>query len=873
MKTNQSPANFQDSYPGSRRASVRGRVIRALEYLFIFVLLFAFARDASGDPMGAEQASNAVTGWLRAGPSPLQMKLGQQVKRVQTFNDPQGTPLYHVVYLDPDGFVIVAADDLIEPIIGFASGGQFDPSTENPLGALVSRDLPERIARVKGVPAAKAQGRLLAAKNKWGQLKNVGPGGAGIKLDVPNVSDVRVAPLTQTTWNQATVAGGNACYNYYTPPNAAGSAANDVCGCVATAMSQLMRFWQCPVNGVGTAAFTIYVTDVAQSRNLRGGNGSGGPYDWNNMVLSPNGSSTTSQLQAIGALCADAGVSVNMQYDMGGSGSSGAYLEDVPGSLVNTFGYANAVCGDNGAANIGTGLIDMVNPNLDAGCPVLLGINDGYDGHAIVCDGYGYNLSTLYHHLNLGWSGSYTAWYNLPDIDAGGYAFDSVDSCVYNVWTNGTGEIISGRVTDGAGTPVAGAALTAARAGGGTYTATSDTRGIYALAKIPASSTYTVSASKTGYVFTNQIVVTGQSVNYSATSGNRWAINFMQSDSDNPTGFSATPAGSSSINLSWGKNPSGDNVMVAGNTNPTFGTPSGTYSVGDPIAGGGTVLYSGNATASAHTGLSGGTTCYYKAWSIRSGPGYSSGLMCSATTPHDLQFTEGFENGGSIPGGWSQEYVAGSVSWVFQSGDSYGHPVSAHGGNYNAVLFYAGYGDYRTRLVTPAINFGTATRNAQLTFWHYMEEWSSDQDQLRVYYKTSAGGAWTLLASYTSSLASWTQQTISLPNPNSTYYLAFEGADSYGFGVCIDDVAITADAPTLATPRIHLVLSGTNLVLNCANGTVLGTYCVLASTNLTAPWTNWPVVATNTFDLIGCSRFTNGVGPNFPQRFYLIRYQ
>ncbi len=171
---------------------------------------------------------------------------------------------------------------------------------------------------------------------------------------------------------------------------------------------------------------------------------------WSNMVLSPSGSSTVAQRQAIGALCADAGVSVNMDYNMSGSGESGAYMEDVQGALVNTFGYANAICGEiNGTTTIGAGLNGMVNPNLDAGCPVLFGINDGSSGHAIVCDGYGYNLSTLYHHLNLGWSGSYTAWYNLPTIDADGYTFNSVDSCIYNVWTNGTGEIISGRVTDG----------------------------------------------------------------------------------------------------------------------------------------------------------------------------------------------------------------------------------------------------------------------------------------------------------------------------------------------------------------------------------------------------------------------------------------
>ncbi len=38
------------------------------------------------------------------------------------------------------------------------------------------------------------------------------------------------------------------------------------------------------------------------------------------------------------------------------------------------FFYSNSVCGGNGNNNIGSGLIGMLNPNLDAGYPCLLSI-------------------------------------------------------------------------------------------------------------------------------------------------------------------------------------------------------------------------------------------------------------------------------------------------------------------------------------------------------------------------------------------------------------------------------------------------------------------------------------------------------------------
>jgi len=331
-------------------------------------------------------------------------------------------------------------------------------------------------------------------------------------MGLTSVPDVRVAPLVQTKWSQHSVCG-NYCYNYYTPNHY-------YCGCVATAMAQLMRYHQYPDTGIGVHYFMIEVNGYPRTVSTRGGDGYGGVYNWSDMVLVPSCSTTSTQRKAIGALCYDAGISVHTDYTPDGSG---APIFDVKPALTTTFKYDNAVNGYNDEENIGPGLIGMINPNLDYGSPVILAIWNDESGHAIVCDGYGYAApATLYHHLNMGWQGTDDAWYNLPTI----LDFDIVDTCIYNIFVDGTGEIISGRVTNALGDPISGATVTATGSVD-PYSTTTNANGIYALAKIPSASTYTISVTKTGYLFTDQIVTTGTSYDESNTSGNKWEIDFM----------------------------------------------------------------------------------------------------------------------------------------------------------------------------------------------------------------------------------------------------------------------------------------------------------------------------------------------------------
>lgn len=514
----------------------------------VLALLNVRLPTACAAPADSQRAKAVVLGWLKNNPKPLDTQLGGNVGRVETYQDATGADAYHVVYLEPSGFVVVAADDRIEPIICFAPTGVFDPSEKNPLGALVSRDMGARMAWVRAGAPAKAG---LATTAKWRQFEVGATNPMAQTKSLTSVSDVRIAPLTVTTWDQATAMGYGlaACYNYYTPPYAAGTVSNDVAGCVATMLAQFMYYYQYPTAGVGTAPFTIYTNNVATTRSLRGGDGNGGPYVWASMPASPSSTPSPSQCQAIGALVSDAGVSVGMNYSPGGSSAS---IYTAKNSLTNTFKYKNAVYGQV-QNNIDSNFLAMVNADLDARAPVLLAISDSSgDGHAVVADGYGYSSSTLYHHLNLGWSGYNTAWYALPLVDTSDYTFTSVDGCIYNAFTNGTGEIISGRVLDQNSVPVVGATVTATRTGGGAYTAQTDSQGIYALVRVPSGSQYSLKAAKAGYTTANLACATGTSADFS-TCGNVWGVNFaINSSSTAIDHFAWSPIGAQGVNMPFG---------------------------------------------------------------------------------------------------------------------------------------------------------------------------------------------------------------------------------------------------------------------------------------------------------------------------------
>lgn len=333
------------------------------------ILLFFSSTLAYTDSRDRNQVKDVAIGWMRLNPHPMNKRINQEIKSVDSCLDINGNIVFYVVHLKPEGFIVISPDDFIEPIIAFSTDGLFLSNSKNPLFDILIKEMPHRLKEAKGMGPEDVW-KLKEKQEKWNKyrlMKRFGPGTITGQTftSSSSPSDVRVEPLLGSTWGQSTVFSNNT-YNYFTPNNY-------VCGCVATAMAQLMRFHQYPSSAIGVSSFGCYVDGSGRTLNTRGGNGTGGAYNFSLMPLSPGSSISATERSMIGSLCYDAGVSIGMSYTLN---SSGAYTSKVDIALMGVFKYTNAMyAGYYGSgAGIAPYMSTMANPNLDAGLPVLVEI-------------------------------------------------------------------------------------------------------------------------------------------------------------------------------------------------------------------------------------------------------------------------------------------------------------------------------------------------------------------------------------------------------------------------------------------------------------------------------------------------------------------
>ncbi len=505
-------------------------------------LAVAFAAAGLGfslfaDEVSADVAREAVEGWaaLKEALTGSALFADAEIDNVATYAGKDGRGVFHVVSFKGGGFAVTSGDTEIAPILAYSEEGEFAASDDNPLWTLLTIDVAGRTKRLEDAqPAAPAGRRLLSAgassnASSWARLRAAADQTAPVSGKTllaakfphqTSISEPIYGPLCKTRWNQYFVGDKVTCYNYYTP-------SNFLAGCVAVAMAQTMRVFEWPkekasLSGVRSSRFLddVKTPGVVYTNQWHVGGqygdtweypgpAFGGPYDWVNMIDNPAnavgaGTLTEVQRQAIGLLCRDCGISVNMDYNLGGSGADTSRIAN---ELVETFGYKNAALRSNGQAITLEEQLAAYLPSFAMGSPCVVGI----PGHAVVADGYGINSNgRQYIHYNYGWGNNgATAWYTPPDESESDVEYPTVKKLVYNIMTpeakydayTAGASFVSGAVVeeDGA-TPVPGAVVTARDSQtGARIQGVADENGEYVL-NLPAGYDYTIEAATNGVV-------------------------------------------------------------------------------------------------------------------------------------------------------------------------------------------------------------------------------------------------------------------------------------------------------------------------------------------------------------------------------------
>lgn len=285
--------------------------------------------------------------------------------------------VYYVFNYTNGGYVVVSADDAVIPVLAQSDEGTLDRDITNPATKFWFDSYSREIALIVESGANNTE-----TLKQWSRIRNN-------EFEFRESYDA--GPLLTTTWDQGEL------YNYYCPADAGGPGGHVWAGCVATAMAQIMKYYDFPEKGFLSHTYDPPYYDTQMV------NFGESTYNWSLMENSANSGSYID----IASLIYHSGVSVDMDYRLTGSGAS---YEAVKWALPTYFNYdplnINVVFK---ADYTELEWKEMLKTELHSLRPVLYGGDSDNGGHAWVCDGWRWSNDMF--HMNWGWSGNYDGWF------------------------------------------------------------------------------------------------------------------------------------------------------------------------------------------------------------------------------------------------------------------------------------------------------------------------------------------------------------------------------------------------------------------------------------------------------------------------------
>ncbi|MCR5036809.1 MAG: C10 family peptidase [Bacteroidales bacterium] len=376
----------------------------------LFIAIFAFTvGNIFANPVDQQHA-------LQIGQNFMNAKIGQKtdVKLNLVYTSATRDAVDYYVFNNghDNGFVIVAGDDRVKPILAYSTSGAFNPNdiAEGFEFTLNSFSHEIQYIRTNFIEAS------ADIKAEWASVAETG------YINKESKGREVVGPLCQTIWNQ------NFPWNSQCPEDEEGNGGHVYAGCVATAMGQVLKFWNWPAQGTGSHT---YNPDGYEQQTANFGETE---YHFELMPNVLDSTSTEEDYFYIAQLLHHLGISVDMQYSGHGSG---AYSQDVPTALQNYFGYTTgeyetlSFWGFNFYTNEQWAQM-LKDGGLSEGMPLYYSGSDdnGAGGHAFVCDGYDEND---YFHYNWGWSGRDDAWCPIGALNTTKYAFNDANSFIGHI--------------------------------------------------------------------------------------------------------------------------------------------------------------------------------------------------------------------------------------------------------------------------------------------------------------------------------------------------------------------------------------------------------------------------------------------------------
>lgn len=375
----------------------------ALLLLFCFSLVLSKA--APVDVTIAQRAAENFYKTLKSDYPFTEAQLAATFEK--TAPDGKSVSKYIYVFNVEDGYVMLSADDCIEPILGFSTESNYDrENVPESMLFFIQCYIDEMHAILESKSISNQQ-----TSAKWAALQNRN------YYQTKAPAAVVISPLVTAKWSQVNP------YNALCPADASATSAGGhaLTGCGATVMGQVIRYWKYPTTGTGSHSYSCgsYGTLSADFGNTT--------YDYDNMPNTLNDNSAPEKINAVATLLYHCGVAVNMNY---GPTASWSNSNNIVSALKTYFGYPNTVQYLERSGYNSTVWTNKVKNELNEYAPLFYGGSGSQGGHVFVCDGY---RDDDYFHINWGFGGGYNGYFTLDALNPGPYSFSSSQAIIIGI--------------------------------------------------------------------------------------------------------------------------------------------------------------------------------------------------------------------------------------------------------------------------------------------------------------------------------------------------------------------------------------------------------------------------------------------------------